>query len=179
MKITTTLFLITFVWTVAKGQDEPFFSHHALSFVANGYVFTGAPYIGLQGQFGLKYDWLINRNIYLSSGLQTFRIIDDESSYFAVPVEINFGTDMDQLGIAFGGGIIFHQESEFFGPVVSPTSHIHIRLKSNRSRVFVDLLAKILFSTKYESRAGTYSAPFDRKGWTFSPGLGINIGFFL
>lgn len=173
MKIVFTLLLAVFSFTSAKCQDKVPMARHALSLVANGYIWTGDPYVEDGGQFGLKYDWIVNRHCYLSSGLQTFR------GYFTVPLEINYATNLARAGVVVGGGFIFHEEDTYFKPAIFPTIHLVARLKSKKSKIFVDLLGKILFSYGYENRAGTYGRIIDRAGWTPSPGIGINIGIFL
>lgn len=177
MRIGFTILFIGFLACVAMGQDKPSMSRHALSLGTTGYIWTGDPYLTFGIQYGVRYDWIFAKHLFLGIGAQKIGIPD--RSYLAMPIEIYYGQSVDRLGVIIGGGAILHEEDEFFEPALFPTAQLILRLKSKKHNFFVDLHGNLLFSYNYTSRFGTYSTPFDRMGWTVSPGFGLSLGFFL
>lgn len=150
---------------------------HAVAVNAEGFFFSGSPYLATMSMQGFKYDYLFKppepfKATYLSTGL--LWVLSDSESSFALPAEICIASNLGNIvSIHVGFGGIVHTSAEYLQPAILFTFHGKLRFKFGQLPIFLDLESRFFSSYRYSGSRGT------RDGVALSPGLGLSLGGYL
>lgn len=170
-----TLFVLLFTSVTKIACQADSLSPHSITVGWEGYVYTGGAYLGGASQFVIQYSYsFFNRDLEASIGISSMNHDSDRAVCF--PVEMRLGNGAVKLG----AGGIFVTDSDLFAPdrsVLIPSLSLLVRPRFRKKPTFFCLDLRLLFTRQYAGVYSWFNPPYERKGTSVSPGIGLALGF--